>query len=354
MFELKDYLKFPERNSAALVPRIDMSILKEGGVEALQQVGQQLCGAFYHVGFATLVNHDVEAVNIQQMFRQSKKLFELPVKDKLKMAYTTTARNRGYIGFKQETLEGTGTSKVRDATVVSKAPADAKECFDVGSDEDVLYADIWPASLMPEFRDSAMSLRSELDVLHATIMQSIALNLDLDKDYFAPYFEKREYSLRLLHYPKISANEINNKGQKRAGTHTDYNQMTLLLQDLIGGLQVLDSGDQWIDVKPEPGAIIVNTGDLMERWSNGLFKSTVHRVVALERHGDNLPSRYSMAYFVKPNRQAQISCLPTCHSQNVAQRYPPVQCFEYVDTAFKKAGNENIAKRSQEINGALI
>jgi isopenicillin N synthase-like dioxygenase len=345
MFELKEYLKLPPRNSVALLPRIDMSILKGGGVEALKQIGQQLCSAFYHVGFATLVNHDIEASDIQKMFKQSKMLFELPLEDKRKMAYTTTARNRGYIGFGQETLEGTGTACNREAAVIVRPPADAKESFDVGSEQDSLYADIWPGTLMPAFKQVAFNLRSELDTLHGMIMQSIALNLDLEKDYFTPYFENREYSLRLIHYPQISADEITHKGQKRAGTHTDYNQMTLLLQDQVGGLQVLDSNNQWIDVKPESGAIIVNTGDLMERWSNGLFCSTVHRVMAPESHNKELPNRYSMAYFVKPNRRSLISCLSSCQSENLPAQYPTVECFDYVDAAFKKAGNENIAAR---------
>jgi len=350
MFELKEYLTLPPRNSAMLLPRIDMSILKEGGVEALKQVGQQLCSAFYHVGFATIVNHDIEACDIQQMFNQSKKLFELPVEDKLKVAYTTTARNRGYIGFEQETLEGTGTALNRDAVVVVRAFADAKESFDVGSEQDSLYTDIWPASLMPAFKQAVNGLRSELDTLHALIMQSIALNLNLEKDYFIPYFENREYSLRLIHYPQIGADEITHQGQKRAGTHTDYNQMTLLLQDQVGGLQVLDSNNKWIDVKPELGAIVVNTGDLMERWSNGLFCSTVHRVMAPATHNGELPNRYSMAYFVKPNRQSLISCLPSCQSEDLPAQYQTVECFDYVDAAFKKAGNENIAARGSLIN----
>ena len=345
MFELKEYLKFPPRNSVMLLPRIDMSILREGGVEALKLVGQQLYSAFYHVGFATLVNHNVENSDIQQMFKQSKKLFELPDTDKLKMAYTTTARNRGYIGFEQETLEGTGTALSRDAAVVMRPPADAKESFDIAGEHDSLYADIWPASLVPEFKQAVVGLRSELDTLHGVIMQSIALNLDLERDYFVPYFENREYSLRLNHYPQISADAISQKGQKRAGTHTDYNQMTLLLQDQVGGLQVLDSSNRWVDVKPEPGAIIVNKCDLMERWSNGLFRSTVHRVMAPKNHNSELPKRYSMAYFVKPNRRSIISCLPSCQSESLPAQYPALECFDYVDVAFKKAGNENIAAR---------
>lgn len=335
-----------------MLPRVDMSAYSDGDAAACEDIGRQLCAAFYHVGFVVLVNHGVPRSDVDQAFAQSAKLFSLPVADKLEMAYTTTARNRGYIGKCQESLEGTGTARDRSVAVTENIQPDIKESFDVGSAEDTLWEDIWPRALMPAFKHSLYALRAQLDRLHANIMQAIALGLNLRADYFTPFFDRREYSLRLLHYPCIRPGDVSDQGYKRAGTHTDYNQITLLLQDQVGGLQVMNSADQWVDVEPEPGAIIVNTGDLMERWSNGLFKSTVHRVVAPYTASKDLPERYSIAYFVKPNREATISCLPTCQTDTLPTRYAPVNCFNYVDAAFKKAGNEYVADRRNALADA--
>lgn len=353
MFDLSHHLTQPARNPAATIPRIDLGECLSHDPENSQWIneaaclraGQQICEAMYHVGFFTLINHGVCASTLSKAFTQSQKLFELPLDAKKAIAYTTTDVNRGYIGKLHETLEGTGTSKLRYAGVAPNVLPDVKESFDVPSPLDNEWPQVLPAALMPEFTNQIYPLRNELDRVHRQIMEAIAVSIKLPSNYFADFFRQEQYSLRLLHYPQTPASQISDSGQKRAGTHTDYNQMTLLLQQDIGGLQLLNSADQWIDVTPEPGAIVVNTGDLMERWSNGLFRSTVHRVVQPEQAGETLPSRYSMAYFVKPDRTALIECLPTCQTDTYPAQFEPVNCLDYVDAAFKKAGNENVAER---------
>lgn len=343
-FNLNDFHPDGLRIPAKTLPVVSLSKAKSDQPNSLTKLGQQLFYAFYHTGFAILVDHGVNPADVKAAFNMSTKLFDLPTQEKLKMAYTTTERNRGYIGFRGETLEGTGTSAQRTETDLSNgALPDLKESFDIGSKEDNAWSDIWPEILMPEFRTVFYQLRKELDGIHKVILSVLAFYMKLPCGYFEPFFDKKEYSLRLLHYPQIPQGQDLKFQQKRAGTHTDYNSITMLLQDDVGGLQVLNSANQWIDVKPVPNSIIVNTGDLMERWTNGLLRSTVHQVVEPELKDTDhrqLKPRYSMAYFVKPNRDARIECLPTCENHNTPARYPPVNCFEYVNNAFKQANNE--------------
>ncbi len=353
MFDLSHHLTQPPRNPASTIPCIDVGpfltsespVTQWASPDAPLELGQQICNAMYHVGFFTIVGHGVSSTTIARSFEQSRRVFALPIEQKKDIAYTTTEINRGYIGKFHETLEGTGTSKQRYAGVASDVLPDVKESFDVPSAIDNEWPQVLPTTLMPEFTDGIYPLRAALDRVHQHIMQAIAVAIDLPIDFFADYFRREQYSLRLLHYPPTPASQISDSGQKRAGTHTDYNHMTMLLQEDVGGLQVLNAADQWIDVTPRRDAIVVNTGDLLERWSNGLFRSTVHRVVQPENANETLPSRYSMAYFLKPDRAARIECLPTCQSSTLPAQFEPVNCLDYVDAAFKKAGNENVAER---------
>jgi len=344
-----ELLEHGRRDPVNEIPAIDLGGALPGNAARISTASGDLCSALYNVGFAVLHNHGIDAVLRRECFSLSAALFALPIEEKMRMVYTTTDRNRGYIANCRESLEGTGSAGERMALAAQVQP-DLKESFDIGSVEDTAWQDTWPGALMPAFRDQFWALRRQLDQVHAVVMRSLAIGLGVPEDSFEPFFDRREYSLRLLHYPSAPAGSVSDTGQKRAGTHTDYNHLTLLLQDSVGGLQVLNAADQWVDVRPDPEAIIVNTGDLMERWTNGLFKATVHRV--LDPVGTTsdarLCERYSMAYFVKPNRDATIECLPVCCDARQPPKYLPVNCFEFVNAAFKKANNESPDSESRQ------
>ena len=159
--------------------------------------------------------------------------------------------------------------------------------------------------------------------------------------------------MRLLHYPEVPKSAFDNKDQARAGSHTgthfylklksaDYGTITLLFQDNRGGLEVLSPKGEYIPATPIPGTIVVNAGDLLQRWSNDVIRSTEHRVVSPrtnpEHMHDRYPSRYSIAYFCNPNWDATIECLDGCYGDaagGTEKKYAPVNTHEYLVSRLK-------------------
>lgn len=174
--------------------------------------------------------------------------------------------------------------------------------------------------------------REALGVAKA-LARIIALALDLDADFF----DKQEMlgepiaTLRLLYYEGNISNLA--KGVYGAGAHSDYGLLTLLATDDVVGLQICKDKDAqlqiWEFVAPLRGALIVNLGDMLERWSNCIFRSTLHRVVL------NGQARYSVAYFVEPNHDCLVECLPSCHSEANPPKFPPITCGAYMVKRYK-------------------
>jgi isopenicillin N synthase-like dioxygenase len=207
------------------------------------------------------------------------------------------------------------------------AQFDRKEGFMLGSDlppEDprVLAgwpqhgANQWPAG-MPEWRDTIEGCHAKLLTLARTIMRGLALSLDVAEDYFEDFARDPIASLRLLHYPPQPSDAGNDA--RGAGAHTDWGGITILLQDATGGLQVHDSGEDWIDAPPIPGTFVVNLGDLMPRWTNGLYRSTMHRVI--NRSGRE---RYSAAFFFDGRGDYVSEVIPTCLAPGETPKFAPL------------------------------
>lgn len=160
----------------------------------------------------------------------------------------------------------------------------------------------------------------------------IALALNLDEQFFVGVgaLDKPNGFLRLLHYPGdlISSNEE----IYGASAHSDYGMITLLATDGVPGLQVCrDKSKQpmvWEDVPHIKGTFVVNIGDMMERWTNCLFRSTLHRVMPTGHE------RYSMAFFLDPNPDCVVECLPSCFSESRPPKFPPIRSQDYLNERF--------------------
>lgn len=130
-----------------------------------------------------------------------------------------------------------------------------------------------------------------------------------------------------MHYPPLSV--ASKPGQIRAGSHSGYGSLTLLFQDDVGGLEVLSAQGKWLAAPAIPGAVLINIGDSLQRWSNDVFRSTQHRV-ALPQADKVDKSRYSIAFFCQPDAHANITCLPTCHSEDKPPKYSPIISGAYL------------------------
>ena len=201
-------------------------------------------------------------------------------------------------------------------------------------DDDVHRADpyrvfepnLWPAA-PHTLRSTMRDYFAEIAALAHTLVDIYAIALGLPDDYFRPSLDHSTETLRVNYYERLAPGQAMLDGQQRLGAHTDYGITTVLYADRVPGLQRLGLDGAWHDVLAEPGAFIVNLGDLLAQWTNDRWRSTVHRVVSLGEQGAR---RRSIAFFLDGNYDATVTCLPTCCDDSRPAKYPPTTAGEHL------------------------
>jgi isopenicillin N synthase-like dioxygenase len=305
-----------KRVSVTEIPVIDLAPLLHGDARARAAVAAKIGEACRNIGFFYIVNHDVPAALIARVYREAKRFFDLSAAAKAKIAIENSAYHRGYFRIGGENLD----------PEKQKTDGDLKEGIKIGRDLDASHPLVkagtplhgpnqWPRDL-PGWRETMQEYYAVMEALGRTLMRAFALALDLDEGYFDRWLTTPMTTLGPLHYPPQTGPI--SEAQIGAGAHSDYGCLTLLAQDAAGGLQVRDATGQWLDAPPVAGSFVVNIGDMMERWTNGVFTSTLHRVINVSGG-----ERYSLPYFFDPDFNAEVVCLETCLSPGAAPRYPP-------------------------------
>ena len=288
------------------IPVIDFAPFDRDGDLGQQKVAAEIDRACREIGFFYLINHGISSEILGHLLRQSKDFFSLPETVKTQMARSPQT-NCGYIGFQTEKLN-------------PKNFGDLKEALNLGLEME------WLPEL-EEFRQVACRFYElTTQVIAPQILRAFALALELPRDFFDDKHGKN-YFLRLLHYPPITA--LPQPGQLRAGEHTDYGSITLLLQDETGGLEVQTRQGDWIEVPYIPDTLVVNVGDALQHWTNDRWRSTRHRVLAPIDSRAKL-SRYSLALFCDPNPEVELACLENCCSPTYPPRYQPILMAEFL------------------------
>lgn len=298
-------------NLVGKIPLIDFA----GFVEPRrrQKIVAELRAALESCGFMYLQNHGVPQAMVDAVFAQSRRFFGLPGEAKNAAKPKEKGSTRGY--------EGIGVQALDEAR-----PGDLKEIFQCGPEPARVRLNVWPEG-MPEFRAALLNFHQSAKRSCEQLMSAIAVSLALPENFFEPYQDRSDATLRLLHYPPLAGAPV--PGQLRAGAHTDFGGMNLLFQDDEGGLEIEAADGSWIAAPAIPGTAIVNTGDLISRWTNGMFRSSPHRVVnptgaAADKH------RYSFVLFHSPNPDAVISCLPPCTGPDNPPKFAPITAGEHL------------------------
>ena len=316
-----------ERVSAASLPIIDIGDLASPHLAARRIVAAQLHDACGYNGFFYVRNHGVSEPLVDAVFAEAERFFALPAEQKADVDKAKSGANRGYEPLSGQTLE-------------PGAPPDLKEGFYIGpehgADDPRVKAgkfnhgpNQWPAGLA-DFRPIMERYFAGMLALGQRLMGCLALSLDLPEHHFDGFCREPMATLRLLHYPPQPANAA--PGQKGAGAHTDFGGLTLLRQDEVGGLQVWDQATGgWIHADPVPGTFVVNLGDMIARWTNDRYRSTLHRVV----NGSGR-ERYSMPFFFVGNPDHEVSCLPTCLSPGETPKYPPTTVEAHLREMYRR------------------
>tara|TARA_R110000868_G_scaffold100722_6_gene277126 strand:+ start:8056 stop:9030 length:975 start_codon:yes stop_codon:yes gene_type:complete len=295
------------------LPVIDISGLRSADSAVRKSVGDEIRAACLDLGFMYIVGHGVSAETRSAVFAETAAFFALPEERKLALDMKNSVGNAGYEPMRAQTLE-TG------------APPDLKEGFYIGEELSLDHPRVlaggfnlgpnqWPEDV-PEFRNVMSDYYDEMLVLGELLMRGVALSLRLEEDFFADFCTEPLAGLRLLHYPPQPANA--HPDEKGCGAHTDFGGITMLMQDDNGGLQVMGADGEWLHAPPMADSYIVNLGDMVARWTNDTYRSTLHRVVNFSGR-----ERYSIPFFYSGRLSHEVAALPGCLPDGQTAKYPP-------------------------------
>ncbi len=303
---------------AISVPIIDLSDPR--ALEAIDQACRE-------VGFFGVTGHGVPVQVVAAAWDSSRRFFDLPLATRMR-AHSDSVPY-GYEPMESETL---GRTLDRVVDEHADEHPDPKQTFNLGPpyrgpDSGFgRFERVWPTEPY-DLRITWLSYYSEMERLADTILGLSAQAMGRPPDHFVPFTDRHLSALRALDYPEGSV-----AGTVRAGAHTDYGTLTILRPDPdVGGLEVVTPDGEWLEVPKVDGGFVVNIGDLMQRWTNGRWRSTLHRVVR-DRAGRR---RQSMAFFHNPNWDALID--PILLSPNERSRFDPVEAGAWLTAKISRA-----------------
>jgi isopenicillin N synthase-like dioxygenase len=312
--DLDRYPVADSREFGDSVPVIDIAaIIKDVSGEAAQQAVQQIAAACREWGFFQVVKHGISDRLLGSLWQQTRAFFEGP--QETKNAILRTRENPwGY--YNNE---------------LTKNQRDKKEVFDFTTDgTDPIYGAVnrWPET-DPGFCDTMRTYLDACTRLSLTLLEAFCVGLDLPADFIQQDFAgKHTGFVRLNYYPvadPLAAEKSGQLPEAKMGVHhhTDAGALTVLLQDDVGGLQVYRDG-YWHDIPSVPGAFVINTGDMMQVWSNDIYQAAIHRVVAMVDR-----DRYSIPFFFNPAAATEVSPLPSVVNEQRPSRYRSINWSEF-------------------------
>ena len=302
-----------------------------GGQEARKdQFVASLGTAFHHIGFIAVRNHYLDDSVQAKLYSAIQKFFALPDDVKARYERADLAGQRGYTGKGKEHAKGRNTG-------------DLKEFFHVGQElpssellRERYPENVWPTEV-PELRELAIEAFRSLEKTGVHLLRAIALYLKLPETYFDDKVENGNSILRPIHYYPITNPESVPEDAVRAAEHGDINLITLLMGASADGLQVLRHDGKWIPITALPDQLVVNVGDMLERLTNGVLKSTVHRVVNPPRELMNTP-RYSIPFFMHPRSEMSLAALPQCVGGENPKRWEDITAGAFLERRLAEIG----------------
>jgi isopenicillin N synthase-like dioxygenase len=290
---------------AQTIPVLDLHHFTQGSSTNRFSFVQNLGQALAQVGFFALENHGIEAGLLQSAYGASEAFFALPEATKYRYEAPTLKGQRGFTRF--------GKEHAKDHPM-----PDLKEFWHVGREISDL-PNLWPREV-PQFQPVMLELYQRLETCATHLLSACALYLGQSEDFFADEVTQGDTILRIIHYPPVP--EDATPESLRAAPHEDINLITLLCEATSAGLELLQPDGSWLPVAAISGQIIVDTGDMLQSLSNGLFKSTTHQVINPDNHRER---RFSMPFFVHPRPQFDLTPLTACVKKTGGHRRFPSQ-----------------------------
>jgi isopenicillin N synthase-like dioxygenase len=302
---------YSEPTTQGHIPVVNLGPSYSGSAKHKADVAAQIRSACSDTGFFYVSDHGVDAALVSAAFVQAQRFFDQPLNWKAR--WSKQAGSNGYEPLKTQRLD-------------NASPADLKESFNfaaaAGPEAPDFTMNVWPSEF-PDFQHPLEAYHRRMVALGLHISRLIALSLNLPEAFFDEALRRPTASLRLLRYPpQPESAQFNQIG---AGAHTDFGWITLLAQDNCGGLEIENAAGQWIRAEPIPGTFVVNLGDLVARWTNDVYHSSLHRVMN-NRSGNN---RHSIVLFYNPSYSTRVECVPTCITPGQPAKYEPCIAGQY-------------------------
>ncbi|MFT4192545.1 MAG: 2-oxoglutarate and iron-dependent oxygenase domain-containing protein [Comamonas sp.] len=319
------------------VPVIDLLPWFDGTPSGKRAVAEAIGRACRDIGFLVITHHGIDPALIQRVSEVSRQFFARPLPEKRRVDRPRDDAVRGYSAVCEEGLS---------YSLEEAAPGDLKESFSIGPSgvpDDEYHRgpaagphfepNAWPQGI-DGFEQAYTAYFGVMSDLARELMRMFALALDLPERFFDDKIARHISMFRVLSYPP--QREQPEPGQMRAGVHSDYGSLTIVLPD-GPGLQVFNKAGQWVDVPLVEGGLAVNIGDLMMQWTNDAWVSTLHRVINPPLD-DTLRNtrRQSLVFFHQPDYDTVIECLPSCLADGEPPKYAPVTSGDHLQSKFLK------------------
>lgn len=312
------------------IPSLDLKEFYDGSAQQKRAFVDLLGTAFRNIGFVAVRNHFLDDSLQAELYSAIKKFFALP--DDVKVAYEQPglAGQRGYTGKGKEHAKGRNTGDLKEFCHIGQELVEERL-------KDYGYpANIWPDEV-PEMQKAGVETYRRLEQTGAVLLQAIALHLGLPENYFDEKVKDGNSILRPIHYYPIENPDGVPSDAVRAAEHGDINLITLLMGASADGLQVLRQDGKWIPITALPNQLVINVGDMLERLTNGVLKSTIHRVVNPPRELMNTP-RYSIPFFMHPRSEMSLAALPECVSDSNPKQWEDITAGEFLDQRLAEIG----------------
>jgi isopenicillin N synthase-like dioxygenase len=306
------------------VPELSLRSYTHGSAAEKSSFVDELFNGLKEYGFIILKDHPIEISLLRKAYALSEQLFQLSTAAKEAYISPNGGGVRGYTPFGKEHAKS------------SRYP-DLKEFWHVGRElssnhrlKEFFPDNVWPAEIA-EFENVYRTMFTSLDDTGRIMLQALTGPLVVDKDYFTRMTDTGSSILRLLHYPPIPAGVDQNC--VRAAAHEDINLITLLVSASSSGLELLTREGKWLPVDADPDTIVVDSGDMLARITNDIIPATTHRVINPD--GPNL-SRFSMPFFMHPNPDAMLTCIPSCKGPSA--KYKDVLANDFLYERLREIG----------------
>lgn len=313
-----------------LIPRLSLLDFTSDDRAKQQAFSQSLGKAFTETGFVMISHHGITSDDITMLYDQIKAFFALPEEQKYAYEIPGLSGQRGYTGK--------GREKAKDANT-----PDLKEFWQCGQtvvDNDPVkheYPENIMVSELPAYNVILHSVYAQLEEIGMHLLRAIASYLHLPESYFDAHVHNGNSILRALHYFPIENPDSLPPDAVRSAAHEDINLITLLIGASADGLEVLTREGAWFPVKAQGEDIVVNVGDMLQRLTNNVLKSTTHRVVNPPKELLGT-SRFSVPFFLHPKSHMNLTCLESCITEDNPKQYSDMTAGEYLDERLREIG----------------